>query len=298
MDKTPIHKTVLLQRSIDALNLKAGMTVLDGTFGAGGHSTLIAKTIGKTGQLISLDADKDVFSKEKVQELEHLTTFTPIVVNFKNLGETLKHLKWDAALFDLGLSSTQLEESGRGFSFQKDEPLLMTFSANPEEGDVTAFTILNEWREGTLATIFKGFGEERFAKRIAKGIVEERKVAPIARTSQLVDLILAVTPNWYHHGRTHPATRVFQALRMAANDELGAIEKGLTSALLGLTQGGRLAVISFHSIEDRKVKHLFKEFVLEGIAKAVTKKPIIPDDEELTENPRARSAKLRIIEKV
>ena len=293
-----MHVSVLLQPSIEALNLKPGMTVLDGTFGAGGHSRAIAKVIGKKGTLVSLDVDKDVFSKEKVEELERLTTFTPIVVNFKNAEEALKHLDFDAALFDLGLSSTQLEQSGRGFSFQKDEPLLMTFKSQPTEEDVTAFTIVNDWREDTLATIFKGFGEERFAKRIASSIAHERKLGPIARTSQLVDIILAATPAWYHRGRTHPATRIFQALRMAANDELGAIEKGLATTLERITVGGRLAVISFHSIEDRKVKQLFKAFVAEGRAKAITKKPIIGSDEELEVNPRARRAKLRIIERV
>jgi 16S rRNA (cytosine1402-N4)-methyltransferase len=274
------------------------MTVLDATFGAGGHSTAVAKVIGKKGALISLDADKNVFSDEKVDELGRLTTFTPIVVNFRNVTEALKHIKVDAALFDLGLSSTQLEESGRGFSFQKDEQLAMTFKAEPEEGDVTAQVVLNDWSEETLAVIFKGFGEERFARRIAKSIVEARKVTYIDGTKQLVDIILASTPVWYHRGRTHPATRVFQALRMAVNDELGSIEQGLTGALECMNPGGRLAVISFHSIEDRKVKHLFKEFVEEGSAKAVTKKPIIPDDEELAQNPRARSAKLRIVERV
>lgn len=292
------HVSVLLQSSLDALSLKEGMTVLDGTFGAGGHSTAIAKLIGKKGHLISLDADKAVFSEEKVQELERLTAFTPLVVNFRNVDEALKHLELDGAMFDLGLSSTQLEESGRGFSFQKDEPLLMTFKQDPKEDDVTAFTIVNIWREDTLATIFKGFGEERFAKRIASAIAAERKVSPIATTGQLVEIVLSATPSWYHRGKSHPATRIFQALRMAANDELGSIEKGLTGALEHLRPGGRLAVISFHSIEDRKVKHLFKAFVEEGKAKAITKKPIIPTDEEIAANPRSRSAKLRVIERI
>lgn len=293
-----MHISVLLQPSLDALNLKEGMTILDATFGKGGHSTAIAKIIGKSGTLISLDRDKNVFSKEKVQELERLTAFLPIVANFKDIDEALKHLEIDGALFDLGLSSTQLEESGRGFSFQKDEPLLMTFKADPEEDDVTAFIILNNWSEETIATILKGFGEERFARAIARGIIEARELGPIGSTTQLLDIILASTPVWYQKGRTHPATRTFQALRMAANDELGAIEHGVRGALERLRSGGRLAVISFHSIEDRKVKHLFREFVSEGLTKAITKKPIIPTDDELMENPRSRSAKLRVAEKV
>ncbi len=292
------HISVLLQPSLDALSLKPGMTILDATFGKGGHSTAIATIIGKTGTLISLDRDKNVFSEEKVQELERLTTFMPIVANFRDVAEALKHLEIDGALFDLGLSSTQLEESGRGFSFQRDEPLLMTFEANPGEDDVTAFSILNKWSEETIATILKGFGEERFARSIAQGIVEARRMGPIGTTAQLLEIILASTPAWYKHGRTHPATRTFQALRMATNDELGAIEHGLRGAVEKLKPKGRLAVISFHSIEDRKVKHLIKEFVGEGLVTHVTKKPIIPNEIELEENPRARSAKLRVAEKI
>ncbi len=295
------HTSVLLNESIEFLALQEGMTVLDATFGAGGHSCRIAEVIGSGGRLISLDADKSVFTKERTEKLEHLTAFTPVVENFRNAGEVLERLcvpSVDAELFDLGLSSTQLEDSGRGFSFRRDEPLWMTFKQEPEEGDVTAESIVNEWSEETIATILKGFGEERYARSIAKGIITARGAGPLMRTGQLVEVIHDHTPTRYHYGRTHFATRTFQALRMAANDELGAIESGIGGAFAHLAPGRRIAVISFHSIEDRLVKQMFKGFVTEGIAKAVTKKPVVPSDEEVEENPRARSAKLRVIEKV
>lgn len=294
-----MHKSVLLQESITSLNLHDGSIVVDGTFGAGGHSTAIARIIGKTGTLISFDADKSVFSEEKVQELERLTTFISVVDNFRNVDEALKHLEIDGALFDLGLSSTQLEVSGRGFSFQRDEPLQMTFKNDPDEseGDVTASVILNNWSEDSIATILKGFGEERFARSIAQGIVLQRAESLIESTKELVEIIEASTPKWYQRGRTHVATRTFQALRMAVNDELGAVAQGLTSAFAHIKSGGRLSVISFHSLEDRVVKHLFRNLIEKGEAIRVTKKPTIPSDEELKENPRARSAKLRVIEK-
>ncbi len=294
------HVSVLLRPAVDALNLAKGMTVVDGTFGFGGHSRAIAKELGKDGRLISFDADASVFAESTVKEIEMLTTFMPVAENFRNIVEALERLhvtEINAALLDLGLSSTQLEASGRGFSFQKDEPLLMTFNTQPGEDDVTAQVIVNRWKPETIATVLQGFGDERYGWRIAQGIVAARKIGEITTTFQLVDIIKQSTPTGYHHGKTHFATRTFQALRMAANDELGAIEKGIDGAFVNLMKGGRIAVISFHSIEDRLVKQLFKKKVDEGSAKAVFKKPLTPDDDELMANPRARSAKLRVIEK-
>jgi 16S rRNA (cytosine1402-N4)-methyltransferase len=295
------HKSVLLNECIESLLLHEGMTVLDATFGAGGHSRRIAEGIGSNGHLIALDADASVFSEAKLQELGRLTRMTHVAENFRNIGETLKRLdisSVDAALFDLGLSSTQLEESGRGFSFQRMEPLEMTFKHKPEEGDTTAAEIVTHWSQETIATILKGFGEERFARSIAKGIVAQRKVHPITTTGELVEVIRVSTPGWYHRGRTHFATQTFQALRMAVNDELGAIESGIRGVFEHMAEGGRIAVISFHSIEDRAVKQLFRSMKEEGVVNFVTKKPIIPNAAELKENPRARSAKLRVVEKI
>jgi len=295
------HISVLLHEAIESLKLRNGGTFVDGTFGAGGHSRAIAESIGKSGHLISFDQDKSVFTEEVVGELNALAQFTPVVNNFRHIESELDRLgvhAIDGALFDLGLSSTQLDESGRGFSFQRDEPLWMTFLHEPKEDDVTAMTVVNHWSQETLATILKGFGEEKFAWRVAQGIVEARKLAPFSRTSELVEVIRQSTPAWYHHGRTHFATRTFQALRMAVNDELGAIESGIMGAFTHMKKEGHIAVISFHSIEDRLVKQLFKKMSDAGQIKLITKKPIISGEEELTANPRARSAKLRVVEKI
>jgi 16S rRNA (cytosine1402-N4)-methyltransferase len=255
--------------------------------------------IGKTGHLIAFDQDASVFTDARLNELKRLTNFTPIVANFRHMSAELARHKVttiNGALFDLGLSSTQLEESGRGFSFQRDEPLQMTFNAKPGKDDVTAETILNHWSEESIATILQGFGEERFARSIARNIVSARESGGVHRTGELVEVIHRSTPLRYQHGRTHFATRTFQALRMAVNDELGAIEDGIRGVVPLLAHDGRVAVISFHSIEDRLVKHLFRTLAqVEHAVTLVTKKPITPSEGEVEDNPRSRSAKLRVI---
>lgn len=295
------HVSVLLNECIESLTLKEGMTVIDATFGAGGHSRRIADRIGISGHLIAFDADKKVFSEEKVAELSKITQFTPVVKNFRNIDATIKRFKIhevDAALFDLGLSSTQLESSGRGFSFLRDEPLLMTFIEKPTREDTTAEEIVNHWSEESIATILKGFGEERFAGRIARGIVETRKKSPITRTTELVEIIRSYIPARFQKGKTHFATQTFQALRMATNDELGVITAGIEGVLAHMAVGGRIAVISFHSVEDRAVKQLFRRLADEGVVMQITKKPIVPTAAEIKENPRSRSAKLRVVQKI
>lgn len=295
------HTSVLYNECLDALNLKEGKIVIDGTFGAGGHSLGIAKQIGKKGTLISFDQDGEVFEKEIVDEIKENTNFIPIVANFRDMEKEvlLKEINSvDGVLLDLGLSSTQLEHSGRGFSFQRDEPLHMTFSDKPGEQLITAEVIVNEWQESVIADILFGFAEETFSRRIAKAIVEARKKERITTTGELVDIIKASVPGWYQRGgRSNPATKTFQALRMAVNDEMGSTEDGIRGAYNLLNEGGRLAVISFHSIEDRLVKNTFKEISETLGAKILTKKPIVASEEELSANPRSRSAKLRIIEK-
>src|SRR3989339_634498 len=301
MNTAMTHKSVLLQEVIESLNLHKGGTYVDGTFGAGGHSRQIARAISHEGHLISFDQDETVFNEAIVRAISEDTRFTHVVENFGNAKAALVKLDIqhiDGAMFDLGLSSTQLEESGRGFSFQRDEPLWMTFKHSPKEEDVTAIDIVNHWSEESIATILKGFGDERFARSIARGIVEARSTGEIRTTSELVEIIRTNTPGWYQHGRTHFATRTFQALRMAVNDELGVIEKGIRGVFELLSPGGRISVISFHSIEDRLVKQLFRDMNNEGLVEMITKKPIVPSDEELKENPRARSAKLRVIQKL
>lgn len=298
---TVSHISVLLQEVIESLHPTLGGVFVDATFGGGGHSSHIAEKIGAHGRLISFDADSTVFSEERVSALAGVTRFTPVNANFRLIGSELDRLEVgsvDGAVFDLGLSSTQLEVSGRGFSFQRDEPLAMTFSASPETETVTAASILNLWGADTIETVLRGFGEERFARRIAHAIVEARKVVPFVTTGQLTEVIRQSTPPVYHHGRTHFATRTFQALRMAVNDELGAIEAGISGVLPHLAVGGRIAVISFHSIEDRAVKQLFKKLESEGTVRNIYKKPVVPSASELQANPRSRSAKLRVVEKI
>lgn len=294
------HISVLFKESLEALKLAEGKVIVDGTFGAGGHSRGIAEQIGKKGTLIAFDQDGEVFNKPIVHEIRTFTNFIPVIANFRSMAVVLSEQKIDhidGVLLDLGLSSTQLEVSGRGFSFQRDEPLAMTFSDKPEEQLVTAQTVVNNWSRETITEILRGFGEEQFAWRIAGAIVEARAKSPITTTNELVAIIKDAVPGWYQHGRTHFATRTFQALRMAVNDETGSAEEGMRSAYALLAPGGRLAVISFHSIEDRLVKQTMKDLSVNQGGLLITKKPMIAGEEELSANPRSRSAKLRIIEK-
>lgn len=201
-------------------------------------------------------------------------------------------------LFDFGLSSDQLEVSGRGFSFQRDEPLLMTFSVIPKLGQLSALEIINGKSEEELAQIIRDYGEEKFAGRIAKTIVSARGKDIIRTSKELEEIIFRAVPAAYRRGRIHPATRTFQAIRIAVNDELSAIREGLQKAAALLSANGRIAAISFHSLEDRIVKESFRAFAKDKKFKILTKKPLTATEEEMRENPRARSAKLRLIEKM
>ncbi|MBM3261060.1 16S rRNA (cytosine(1402)-N(4))-methyltransferase RsmH, partial [Candidatus Kaiserbacteria bacterium] len=203
----------------------------------------------------------------------------------------------DKALFDLGWSGYQLS-AGRGFSFLSDEPLLMTYVKDITSETLTAREIVNEWEEQSLIDIIAGWGEERYARRIAAAIVERRDQKPFETARDLGEVIKACVPSVYRYGRIHPATKTFQALRIAVNDELGSLQEGIASAYQMLAPGGRIAVITFHSIEDRIVKQTFVEWEKAKTGRRITKKPIVPTPEELAHNPRARSAKLRVIEKM
>lgn len=295
------HTSVLLQTSIDSLDLQPGDIFVDGTLGSGGHTEEVLKRYGKTVRIIGIDQDEEALKRAETRFSTYDSNFTLVNNNFRNLDSVLDELQVpqvNKILLDIGLSSNQFEESERGFSFQKDEPLLMTFKKNLGEGDLTAATILNEWGEDTLELIIRGYGEEQFAKRIAKAIINYREVEPFTKTSQLVEVIMEATPKWYHHKKTHAATKTFQALRIAVNDELEALKEGLRKGFERLTPGGRIAVISFHSLEDRIVKNYFRDKAKEGEGKLVTKKPITATDEELKQNRRARSAKLRVLQKI
>lgn len=292
------HIPVLLHESIEGLALKDGNIFVDGTLGSAGHSALVAERFGDEVEIIGLDRDADALtrSEEKLRTLTHSAFLRQ--ESFRHLDQVLLGLgikKVDAILLDLGISSNQLEESGRGFSFQKDEPLSMSMS---KESTMTAKEIVNTWDEEALELIIRGFGEEKFSRRIAREIVARREVKPFERTFELVEAIRAATPAAYHRGKLHPATRTFQALRIAANEELVALEEGLEKGFAALNSGGRFAVISFHSLEDRIVKNFFRDRAAEGKAKLIIKKPIVPTEKEIKANPRSRSAKLRILEKL
>jgi len=293
------HTTVLLHESIDGLDLHEGDIFLDGTLGGGGHSEEAIKRHGNSIYVIGLDADEDAIARSKKRLASYDAHIDFILSNFRNLNDALDALgieKVHKMLLDLGWSTDQLT-SGRGLSFQVDEPLLMTFKKNVTEEDVTAQTIVNEWSEDTIITLLEAYGEEQFAKRIARAIIQKREEAPITTTNQLVEVITNAVPFWYRHRKIHPATKTFQALRIAVNDELTALKEGLQKGFERLHDGGRMAVISFHSTEDRIVKQFFQDLVKSGRASFVNKKPITPQDSELEQNRRARSAKLRIITK-
>lgn len=294
------HIPVLLKEVIDGLDLKPGMTVLDATLGGAGHSREICKAIGQDGLLLGIDQDKAAVARAEVV-LKDLCKFNLFVANFRELSTVLQSAgvpQIDAALFDLGLSSFQLEDSKRGFTFLKDEPLMMTFEETPGEGKLTAREIVNEWAEESLADIIYGYGGERYARRIATRIVEARKLAPIETTFQLVEIIKNSVPLIYQRRRIHFATKTFQALRITVNDEIGAIKKAMEEVWSKVKVGGRVAVISFHEIEDRAVKTFFRSRKQLGDAEILTKKPVVAGDDEVLENPRSRSAKLRIAKKI
>ncbi len=294
------HTTVLLKKSIDSLDLRPGDVFVDGTLGSGGHTEEVLRRFGKKVRIIGIDQDEEALERARTRFSTYDGDITLVNNNFRHLDTVLDELKIEKAnkiLLDIGLSSNQFEESGRGFSFKRDEPLLMTFRKTIGEGDLTAATILNEWSQETLEIIFRGYGEEQFAKRIAKSIVATREIKPYETTGELVATIMEATPGWYHHRKTHAATKTFQALRIAVNDELEALKEGVRKGFERLAPGGRIAVISFHSLEDRIVKNFFREKDKESTAQLVTRKPLIPDEDEVMDNKRARSAKLRILEK-
>ena len=278
------HKPVLLHEGIDALDLQIGEIFLDGTFGGGGHSQEVRRRLGDKIRIIGIDSNPYVAEKNPEFEIK--------IENFRDLDKILDKIQPNAILFDLGISSDQLEISGRGFSFLKEEPLDMRMSNK----GIMAKDILNSWDEHAIELILRGFGEERFSREIAGAIVDRRKLKQFQTTSELVETILSVKPRSWRD-KIHPATKSFQALRIATNEELTSLEVGLEKGFKALKPRGRFAVISFHSLEDRIVKNFFRNKVKEKLAKQITKKPIVPSQEEIEINPRSRSAKLRVIRK-
>lgn len=290
------HRSVLLHECIDSLAIQKDDVVVDATLGGAGHAREIASQLGTEGVLIGVDADEEAI--QRAAPLLHGSAAAVHLIrsNFRHIGRELERIgiaEIDKAILDLGWSSFQLT-AGRGFSFLTDEPLSMAYDKSQA---VTAYTVVNSWSEETLADIIYGFGEERFARRIAHAIVGRREEKAIETASELAEIVRGAVPAKARYGRIHPATKTFQAIRIAVNDELGALEEGLSSLWRRLASGGRIAVISFHSIEDRAVKRTFAQWEEAGEGKRITKKPIVPSEEELKENPRARSAKLRVIQK-
>ena len=292
-----MHIPVLLHEVVDGLKAGPGEVILDATVGGGGHSEALCRSVEGKATFVCLDADKDAIERSRKRLEACKGTFHFYCTNYRHLDVALQSfgiVGIHRALFDLGLSSFQLEESGRGFTFMRDEPLLMTFEKERGEGGVTAKQIINEWSAETIATLLEAYGEEKQAWRIAKKIVEERAKTAITTTLQLASIVESVVRR---KGKIHPATKTFQALRIAVNDEFQGLKDGLQKAWDRLLPSGRMAVISFHSMEDRVVKDFFRELGNQGLGTIVTKKPIIASEREVLDNPRSRSAKLRIIEK-
>ena len=285
---------------IEGLKLVPSDVVVDATVNGGGHAFEISKRLSDTGVFIGIDLDKTALeiSSQKLKEAECQVEL--IHNSFKNIDEVLKELEldgFDKILFDLGWSSNQFERAERGFSFQLDGPILMTLADDPSSVPFTAYDIINSWEESHIIDVLEGYGEESYAWHIVQAIMKERDIQPIVSTVQLAEIIKESVPPKYRNGRIHPATKTFQALRIAVNNEMEVLKVGLEKSFELLNKGGRMLVISFHSIEDRIVKNFFKDLHKQGLVKVLTKRPITASQEELSENRRSRSAKLRIIQK-
>ncbi len=306
-----MHISVLLNESIEGLNIKEDGIYVDSTLGYAGHSSEILKRI-KKGFLFAIDQDKDAikYSNEKLSKIRN--NFTIIDANFKNLKQELNARDVyfiDGILFDLGVSSVQLDEAERGFSYHADAKLDMRMN---RDSKFSAYDVVNTYSEKDLIRIIRDYGEEKYANSIARSIVRERSKKPIERTLELAEIISSSVPMKARRDK-HPARKTFQAIRIEVNHELDILEDTMKDALSMLKPGGRLCVITFHSLEDRIIKNVFKEYtevdeMVKGLPvipdefkkdyRLVNRKPIIPSDEELENNPRSRSAKLRIIERI
>ncbi|API89145.1 16S rRNA (cytosine(1402)-N(4))-methyltransferase [Marinilactibacillus sp. 15R] len=308
------HETVLLKEATDGLNIKPHGVYVDCTLGGGGHSALILDQLNDKGHLYAFDQDNTAirYAKEILKDQVEKNKITFVQSNFRNLKKSLNDLnvsKVDGILYDLGVSSPQLDNAERGFSYHQDAALDMRMNRDQE---LTAHDVVNKWSYSDLVRIFFRYGEEKFSKQIARKIEAHREVRTIDTTQELVDIIKEAIPAPARRKGGHPAKRVFQAIRIAVNDELSAVEESLEQAVELLDTNGRLSVITFHSLEDRIVKQIFRDFsklpdVPRGLPvmpdfkkpslKLINRKPILPSQEELSINNRARSAKLRVAEK-
>lgn len=307
------HTTVLLKETVDGLAIRPDGVYVDCTLGGAGHSEYLLQQLNEKGRLICFDQDMTAIENAKIKLAPFLDKVTFVHANFRYLKDELYQIgveKVDGILYDLGVSSPQLDTPERGFSYNYDAPLDMRMDQTSE---LTAYHVVNEWSYEKLLKIFFRYGEEKFSKQIARKIEKAREIEPIATTFQLVELIKEGIPAAARRTGGHPAKRIFQAIRIAVNDELGAAEDSLEDAIKLIKVGGRVSVITFHSLEDRLTKTIFKEASsipdlppnlpmipagMEPMLKLVTRKPIIPSEEELAVNNRSRSAKLRIVEKL
>lgn len=307
------HTTVLLHETVEGLNIKPNGIYVDCTMGGAGHTSLILSKLSPEGKLYAFDQDEIAIANAKKKLSEYGDRISIIKSNFLHLQEELANLgveKVDGVLYDLGVSSPQLDTPERGFSYHHDAPLDMRMD---QDASLSAYDVVNSWSFGDLLKIFHRYGEEKFSKQIARKIEAAREKKPIETTGELVEIIKDAIPAPARRKGGHPAKRIFQAIRIAVNDELGVFEKSLQQAIEILNPGGRISVITFHSLEDRICKVTFKKASetpdlppglpiipdeYKPILKLVTRKPIIPSEEELEVNNRARSAKLRIAEKI
>lgn len=304
------HITVLLEETVDQLNIKPDGIYVDCTLGGAGHSLYLVKQL-TNGRLISIDQDQTAIDNAHIILKDHLDKITFVKDNFRNLRAILNELnidKVDGILYDLGVSSPQLDVGERGFSYHQEARLDMRMD---QSQTLSAYEVVNEWPYEKLVSIFFRYGEEKFSKQIARKIENIRETTPIETTSDLVEIIKDAIPAPARRTGGHPAKRVFQAIRIAVNDELGAFEESIEQAIDSVNVGGRISVITFHSLEDRLCKQVFQEYekgpdIPRGLPvipddykpklKRINKKPILSTEQELEENNRARSAKLRVVE--
>lgn len=306
------HKSVLLDECIENLNIKKDGIYVDGTLGGGGHSYHILKKLNNTGMLIGIDRDTDAL-KAATERLSEFSNFKTVHDNHANIISILKELQVngvDGILLDLGVSSYQLDEADRGFSYMHNAKLDMRMN---REDKISAYEVVNNYSEDELTRIFIDYGEEKFSKSIARKICQKREESPIETTFELVDIIKSAMPGKALNEKQHPAKRVFQAIRIEVNQELEKLKQAVIDSILSLNNNGRLCIITFHSLEDKIVKHAYEEMQgrctcpkdfpvcvcnYKSYGKIITKKPILSSEEELEENSRARSAKLRVFERI
>jgi 16S rRNA (cytosine1402-N4)-methyltransferase len=293
-----IHKPVLLEQVIESLEPKEGDTIVDCTVGAGGHSLMILEHITPTGRLIGIDQDEEILKIASDNLRQYKDNINLLYGNFKDIRQIVKKAnagRVDGILYDLGVSSLQFDTPERGFSFKEEGLLDMRMD---KAAAISAFDLVNNLPVWELRKIFSKYGQDRFAHKVAALIAEERNKGTIETTKQLSRIVAEAYPYRKRFAKIHPATKIFQALRIAVNNELDILELSIKEAIDILNPGGRIAVISFHSLEDRIVKNLFRRFARERELEIITKKPIRPQSQEISENPRSRSAKLRVAEKL